>query len=165
MRPWRTGKRATRRWAHRDAATRRAPQGAWRRRVTAAPYRSRVAARARPCASGRDAHELVANAVLLDGEDVADTGRVELVLDDVRLDGRELVRLEQVGLRPPEGDGLGRGDAGDLREVLCVRRCELLAVLVTDLRRRLHDDPGLGVVHAGRPRSLDADERAVVELL
>jgi DNA-binding NtrC family response regulator len=82
------------------------------------------------------------------------------VLDRSRLDRRELLGLDQIHKRSGwERHHLCRIHADHLGEVLSVRGRELLAILVTDGRHRLHDDAGLGVVSARRPRPFDADER------
>ena len=82
--------------------------------------------------------------------------RVELVLEDVGLERRPVLRHQDVAERA-ERDLDPLVEAEDRARVLGFALVVLLAVGLADLWRSRHDDAGLGAVHAGLPGALRAD--------
>jgi hypothetical protein len=103
------------------------------------------------------------SALYLNRHDRADALRVVLAFDDVGLERVDLLGHEHVVVRTDRhGDRLG--NAEHLGLVLGLARVVLLPVRVADLWLGRHDDAGLGTIHPGLPRTLGADDLAVLVL-
>src|SRR5262249_6971457 len=106
----------------------------------------------------RDADQLLEIAPTLDrgGENLADVGAVDFVLDDPGLEVGEFLGLEAVLERPVRDRGR-LVQAQHLPPVLGDAAREFLAVGVPNLWMALHDDPRLRPVHPSFPGAFGAD--------